>query len=107
MRRPGVRGAVWLSAGAARWSAVGIPESRRQARKIAVPAAPQVHVPPPSPSPAPAPDVPTPLRRRAPRAALGVGGIVLLAALGAAVAFFATRDERRASAATAAVAGTA
>jgi hypothetical protein len=104
MRRPVVRGALWLSAGAASWIAIGIAGSRRRARQAAAPPPPQVHVPPPSP--APATDIPTSEPQHAPRAAL-VAGIVLLAALGAAFAFFATRDDRRAPAATAAVAGTA
>jgi hypothetical protein len=39
--------------------------------------------------------------------ALGVAGLLVLAALGAAIAFVSTRDERAASPTTAAVAGTA
>jgi hypothetical protein len=46
-------------------------------------------------------------RRQAARVALSFMGVLVLAALGAAIAFVATRDERAASPPTAAVAGTA
>jgi hypothetical protein len=83
---------------------MGIADSRLRARRWVSPA--------PSIRPVPAPSVEAPpaqpgRRRRAVRVALAVAGVLVLAALGAAIAFVTTRDEREASPTTAAVAGTA
>jgi len=84
---------------------MGIADSRLRTRRLVSPA------PPARPVPASTFDAPhaQPVRRRrTARVALAVIGVLVLAALGAAIAFVATRDERAASPTmTAAVAGTA
>jgi hypothetical protein len=83
---------------------MGIADSRLRARRSVLPARPIRPVPAPSVEAAPARPR---RRRRAARVALAFAGVLVLAALGAAIAFVTTRDERAASTTTAAVAGTA
>lgn len=104
-RRPVVRGALWLTAGVASGVAIGIADSRLRTRRFVSPALPPRRLPAPSLEAVSAQPV---RRRRTARVALAVAGVLVLAALGAAAAFVATRDERAASpTVTAAVAGTA
>jgi hypothetical protein len=84
---------------------MGIADSRLRTRRFVSPALPARPVSAPSFDAAP---VRPARRRRTVRVALAVAGVLMLAVLGAAVAFVATRDERAASPTiTAAVAGTA
>jgi hypothetical protein len=84
---------------------MGIADSRLRTRRFGPPALPARPVSAPSFVTAP---VRPARRRRTVRAALAVAGVLVLAALGAAAAFVATRDERAASPSiTVAVAGTA
>jgi hypothetical protein len=84
---------------------MGIADSRLRTRRLVSPAPPPRRLPAPSLEAAP---VQPARRRRIARVALAVMGVLVLAALGAAIAFVATRDERAASPTmTAAVAGTA